>query len=193
MFERFAEWTAPLRPSPEDVGLFRNQLSLQSRTLLLGVTPELQPLAALAVDNNPQVIEIHRAHAVLGDWADLPFGAEFDAVIGDGCLNVFQGTPDRFFQQAKKVLKKNGRLCLRIFTSPESKEDLHEVLEKGRGMGFHAFKLRVAQAMANPYVRVQDLYRVIQPVWNHPTLRTPAKSFYSPLISAKVRLGLLNN
>ena len=95
--ERFDEWTAPLRPSPEDVEMFKNLLDPGSWTLLLGVTSELQSLASIAVDHNPRAIEVHRANAVLGDWSDLPFGPEFDAAIGDGCLNVFQGTPKLFF------------------------------------------------------------------------------------------------
>lgn len=184
--ERFNEWTPPLRLSPEDVAMYANQLKSNGKTLLLGVTPELQHLATLAVDNNAKAIEIHRAHAVLGDWGNLPFGPEFDAVIGDGSLNVFQGTPEQFFQQAKKVLKKTGRLVLRIFTSPESTEDLDYVLSKKMEMGFHAFKWRVAHAMANPYVRVKDLYRVIKPVCDHPTLNIYRESdliYYFPKLS----------
>ena len=168
--ERFNEWTAPLRPSPEDVQMFQSQVQLGERTLLLGVTQELQSLATIAVDHNAKAIAMLRANAILGDWGNLPFGAEFDVAIGDGSLNVFQGTPELFFQQAKKVLKKNGRLTLRVFISPEVKEDLASVLQKKEEMGFHAFKWRVAQALATPYVRVKDLYRVIKPIYDHPTL-----------------------
>ena len=64
--ERLNEWTSPLRPSPEDVEMYKNQLVAKDKTLLLGVTPELQPLADIAVDHNPCVIEIHRTRAVLG-------------------------------------------------------------------------------------------------------------------------------
>ena len=60
-----------------------------------------------------------------------------------------------FFQQARKILKKNGRLILRVYISPEIKEDLAIVLEKKGEMGFHAFKWRVAQALADPYVTSQ--------------------------------------
>ncbi len=184
--ERFDEWTAPLRPSPEDVEMFKNRLDPHSKTLLLGVTSELQPLASVAVDNNPRVIEVNRANAVLGDWSDLPFGPEFDAAIGDGCLNVFQGTPERFFQQARKVLKEDGLLVLRVFISPETKEDLAFVLEKKGEMGFHAFKWRVAQALANPYVRVKDLYCIMKSVYDHPTLELYRDSdliYYFPQLS----------
>ncbi len=156
--ERFDEWTAPLRPSPEDVQMFKSQLQPVSRTLLLGVTPELQPLATLAVDNNPRAIERHRATAILGDWRDLPFEAEFDAALGDGSLNVFQGTAELFFQQTGKVLKKKGRLVLRVFISPEIKEDLP----------------------------VKDLYHVIKPIYDHPTLELYRESdlvYYFPKLS----------
>ena len=184
--ERFNEWTAPLRPSLEDVEMFRSLLDSDSKILLLGVTAELQALATVAVDNNPQAIQTTRAHAILGDWGDLPFGPEFDAVIGDGSLNVFQGTPELFFQQTRKVLKKNGQLTLRVFISPETREDLESVLQKRGEMGFHAFKWRVAQALANPYVRVKDLYRVIKPVYDHPTLALYQESdhvYYFPKLS----------
>jgi SAM-dependent methyltransferase len=184
--ERFDEWTAPLRPSPEDVEMFRNLLDPTSKTLLLGVTTELQSLVTIAVDHNPRAIEIHRANAVLGDWRDLPFGPEFDAVIGDGSLNVFQGAPELFFQQTQKVLKKKGSLSLRVFISPETKEDLASVIEKKGEMGFHAFKWRVAQALANPYVRVKDLYCVMKPVYDDPTLELYRESdliYYFPKLS----------
>ena len=166
--------------------MFKSQIKLNSRTLLLGVTPELQSLATLSVDNNPRAIEVHRATAILADWGDLPFDAEFDAAIGDGSLNVFQGSPELFFQQSQKVLKKNGHLTLRVFISPESKEDLKYVLEKKEEMGFHAFKWRVAQSLANPYVTVKDLYRVIKPIYDHPTLELYRESdhiYFFPKLS----------
>jgi SAM-dependent methyltransferase len=186
MSKRFDEWSSPLRPSQEDVNMFQNQLKKHDKTLLLGVTPELQPFATLAVDHNAEVIKTLGANALLADWGNLPFEAEFDTAIGDGCLTVFQGTPKLFFQQIKKVLKPNGRLISRLFISPESKEDLQNVLQKKEEMGFHAFKWRVAHALANPYVPVKELYRVICPVWNHPTLEVYQNSdliYYFPKLS----------
>jgi SAM-dependent methyltransferase len=186
MSERFHEWGSPLRPTAEDVSMFQSQLKATDQTLLLGVTQELQPLAALAVDHNPRVIEVCKAGAVLADWANLPFESTFDAAIGDGCLTVFQGAPDLFFQQIKKVLKPNGRLILRQFISPESKEDLQSVLKRKEEMGFHAFKWRVAHALANPYVAVKEIYRAIHPIWDHPTLdvyRNSELVYYFPKLS----------
>ncbi len=186
ILERWDEWTSPLRPSPEDVAMFRNQMNEGEQTLLLGVTPELQPLASIAIDHNPQVIKLFPVQAVLGDWRDLPFESKFDALLGDGCLTVFQGPSELFFQQAKKALKPNGRLILRLFISPECKEDLQSVLKKKDGMGFHAFKWKVAQALADPYIPVKTLYQVIQPIWDHPTLEVYQNSdliYYFPKLS----------
>jgi SAM-dependent methyltransferase len=168
--QRYHEWTPPLIPSREDVEMYRNQLKGRERTLLLGVTPTLIPLASAAVDHNPRIIEMIHPDAILGDWGDLPFGSDFDAVIGDGCLTVFQGTSAAFFQQVKKVLKKGGRLVMRTFIAPESKRDLRDVLKEKETTGFHAFKWKVAHTLANPHISVKDLYRAIKPIYDHPTL-----------------------
>jgi SAM-dependent methyltransferase len=186
MLKRFDEWTPPLRPSPEDVEMYRNQIQPQMKTLLLGVTPELLPLASLAIDHNPQLVDMQKSHAILGDWKNLPFDPEFDAVIGDGCLNVFQGKPEVLFQQANKVLKKGGKLILRLFISPEKKESLDAVFAAKKKMSFHAFKWRVAQAVADPYIAVKDLYRIIQPIWDHSTLNIYRSSdliYYFPKLT----------
>lgn len=183
---RINEWGAPLRPSQEDVLLYRQILKPQDQVLLLGVTPELMPLAHVAIDNNPRVIAAHRAQAVLGDWRDLPFESEFDAIIGDGCLTVFQGDSNQFFHQAKKAVKKGGSITMRVFISPETKEDINEVVRTKDATGFHAFKWRVAHALADPYVTVKELYRVILPIWPHPTLEVYEGSddvYYFPKLS----------
>ena len=179
-------WTAPLRPSPEDVAHFQSQLFPGSRTLLLGVTPELQPYATVAIDNNLNAVRKHSPIAIFGDWADIPFEREFDAVIGDGCLNIFQGTPELFFKQMKKVLKKSGRLIQRIFVSPDEKENLNEVLQAKEHMSFHAFQLRVTHAMATPYLPIQERCKTIKSVWDHPHLEVYASSnliYYHPKLS----------
>lgn len=179
-------WTSPLRPSPEDVDHFRTQLIPGSRTLLLGVTSELLPFATVAVDNNLNAVQINPERAIFGDWANLPFESEFDAVIGDGCLNIFQGDPEVFFKQMKKVLKKPGKLILRIFTAPEEREPLSEVFKAKEQMGFFAFQLRVTNAMATPYVSVQDRVRTIKSVWDHPKLEIYKDSsliYYHPKLT----------
>lgn len=167
---QFQGWTPPLRPSSEDVLLFKAQLKEGSKTLLLGVTEEIAPLADLAIDNTPEMVELSQTPVILGDWRDLPFDSEFDTVIGDGCLTVFQEKPDLFFEQVKKVLKPNGTLVLRVFTSPDEKEDLETIIQEKDEMGFHAFKWRLAQHFANPYVPVKEILKHVKPIWDHPSL-----------------------
>jgi hypothetical protein len=184
--ERPEDWTAPITPSPDDVFHFRSELQPHFRTLLLGVTPALQPFAQVAVDNNPIAVQ-RSPFAVLGDWGKLSFDSEFDAVIGDGCLNIFQGGPELLFSQAKKVLKKpGGKLVLRIFVSPEIREDLAHVLQTQNQTNFHAFKLRVTQAMANPFVSVAERGKIMRQVSNHPNLDVYEGSkliYYHPKLS----------
>ena len=108
---------------------------------------------------------------IAGDWGQLPFSDQsFDAVIGDGSLNVYEGPRGWFFIESRRVIRTGGKLVLRVFVAPDQPESLEAVIaEKGRGC-FHSFKWRVAQALAKPYVAVKDIYRTIKPVWDHPTL-----------------------
>lgn len=141
------------------------------KRLLLGTTPELRKLAAVAVDSDPVAVKNRGPGVELGDWRALPFDdASFDAVIGDGCLNIFEGDPAQFFLEMRRVLRPNGRLILRVFISTEVREPLERVLEEKDRQGFHAFKWRVAMSLANPLVAVKDIYDTIAPVWPHPTL-----------------------
>lgn len=184
--ERFHEWSSPLRPCLEDVELFKSQVHPDEDRLLLGITQELLPFASTVVDNNPAMIKSSKAQAILADWGSLPFEQAFDTVLGDGCLTVFQGPPEGFFKQVKKVLRPKGKLILRVFISPDVKEPLETVLENKQGLGFHAFKWSVAHALANPYVPVQEIYRVMRPVWDHPTLEVYKDSdliYYFPKLS----------
>lgn len=179
-------WKAPLRPSTEDVKHVEKEIIEGSRTLLLGVTSELQQFAEVAIDNNLDAVLANPKIAIFGDWADLPFESEFDTIIGDGCLNVFQGGPETFFNQMKKALKKSGKLVLRVFTSPENRENLNDVLNSRESMGFDAFQLRVTNAIANPYVSVQERCKIIKSVWNHPNLEIYQGSnlvYYHPKLS----------
>jgi SAM-dependent methyltransferase len=187
IIQNFDQYASPLRPSQEDVSLYKAQLKPDDRVLLLGITSELIPLATVLVDHNPKLIEqLQSPQAVLGDWSDLPFQSEFDAVIGDGVLTVFQGTLVHFFEQVRKVLRKGGSMTLRLYISPETKEDYEDVLRTKKKTGFHAFKWRVAQVLANPYIRVKDLYNAVLPVWDHPTLQFYQDSdlvYYFPKLS----------
>lgn len=185
MLQNWEQWGAPLRPTPEDVALFQSQINPKEKVLLLGATEELIPLADVASDNDLQAA-LSQKKVILSDWSNLPFTEEFDVIIGDGALTVFQGRSESFFSQMKKALKKGGRLVLRVFISPENQEDIKTVIDAKDQIGFHAFKWRVAHTLANPYVKVKDIYEAILPVRNHPTLEVYRDSdliYYFPKLS----------
>lgn len=186
ILKQFHNWTPPLRPSPEDVSLFTSHIKQNDKTLLLGVTEELMPFANIAIDNCSEMVERNKPIAILGNWQNIPFASEFDTIIGDGCLNVFQGKQSLFFEQVKKALKPWGKLVLRVFTSPKEKEDIKTIIKEKEKIGFHAFKWRLAQHLASPYIPVKELLRVIQPIWDHPTLSIYENSeeiYYFPKLS----------
>lgn len=156
--------TSPLRPHQDDVALFISALAAPVRhCLLLGVTPELVPLAPslIAVDNNAGMVQkLWQSHpegcqVMLGDWLALPFEPNtFDRVMGDGCTTVLE-YPRQFvdlFGQLTHCLEAKGRLILRIFARPEIAETPEAACAAamaGEIGNFHSFKWRLAMAMAS--------------------------------------------
>ncbi|WP_246681073.1 class I SAM-dependent methyltransferase [Mesorhizobium sp. B2-3-15] len=152
---------APLRPTPETVGLFERELDLgNADVLLLGVTPELAVLgrSMLAIDQSAAMISgvwagdnISR-RAMAGNWLDLPVEREcFDAVIGDGCLSAVDTKAARgsLFGEIARVLKPGRHAAIRVFARPETADDLRgiEALVLAGGIeNFHALKWRIAMA-----------------------------------------------
>lgn len=133
-------YTSPLRPSPEDVLLFKQEVDGYPRRLLLGVTPELQSLCTLAVDSNKDAILIHRPteETLLADWRQMPLpAASFDVIFGDGSLNVLPDGYETLFKEVKRVLRPGGKLVLRVFVRPELPVNKDE-------SQFHTFKLAMA-------------------------------------------------
>ncbi|RUX24309.1 methyltransferase domain-containing protein [Mesorhizobium sp. M2A.F.Ca.ET.042.01.1.1] len=150
---------SPLRPPPEVVRAYDRELGLgRSHVVMLGVTPELAGLGAAmtAVDESADMIagiwpgDTDTRKAVQGDWFDLPFGdASVEALIGDGCLSVI-GAADlrrRLFASIARVLKASGRAGIRLYASPETRDDPQDVRALALAGGvstFHDLKWRVA-------------------------------------------------
>ncbi|CDX27471.1 conserved hypothetical protein [Mesorhizobium sp. ORS 3324] len=149
----------PLRPPPEAVETYERELGLaRSHVVLLGVTPELAGLGAtmMAVDESPDMIagiwpgDTTSRKAVIGDWLDLPAaGGIVDAVIGDGCLSALGSSAARraLFAAIARVLKPDGRAGLRLYASPETRDDPQDVRALALSGGvstFHELKWRVA-------------------------------------------------
>jgi SAM-dependent methyltransferase len=182
--KNWQQYESPLRPSPEDVAIFKQEVSGYPRVLLLGVTPELQSLCTLAVDNNPDAIQIHGPveKSLLADWRQMPLpDASFDVIFGDGSLNVLNDGYRALFKEVKRVLRPGGKLILRVFTRPEL-----PITFNRDGLKFHAFKLGVSLALANPFVSVKDIQKTVKPLWDHPTMafnRNSDAVYYFPKLS----------
>jgi len=152
-----------LRPNDSIVAAYRGAIAGHgSHALMLGITPELTDIAlqTTAVDISPGAV----AHAwpgdtparrvVQGDWLDMPLQRrEFTAVIGDGSLSwiSFAQYP-RLFEHLGRLLLPGARLAIRLYETPEPGETIAQVREaamNGKIVGFHAFKWRLAMAIAS--------------------------------------------
>jgi len=150
---------SPLRPPPEVVEAYNRELDLvRSHVVMFGVTPELAGLGAAmtAVDESADMIagiwpgDTDMRKAVRGDWFDLPFpGASIDALIGDGCLSVIGAADVRrmLFSSIARALKADGRAGIRLYASPETRDepqDVRALALAGGASTFHDLKWRVA-------------------------------------------------
>ncbi|MCV3210197.1 class I SAM-dependent methyltransferase [Mesorhizobium sp. YC-39] len=159
-------WTllgAPLRPTPETVGIVERALDLdEADVLLLGVTPELAGLGKtmLAIDGSAAMVsgvwpgDSAGRRAITGNWLDLPLSrASVGAVIGDGCLTVVDSAQARhaLLGEVARVLKPEGSAVIRVFAGLEAFEDLADIKAEalaGEIGNFHALKWRIAMACA---------------------------------------------
>lgn len=138
------------------------------RALVLGVTPELVTMRWPA---GTEVLAIERARAVIGtifpagptraarataiqaDWLALPCAAaSITAVVGDGSLSNlrFPGAYGALAAELARVLAADGRVVLRLFAAPETRESLAEVaaeLRAGRIGNINVLKWRLAMAV----------------------------------------------
>lgn len=162
---------SPLRPVSEDIAFTASAIADARRVMILGVTPELVALGreVIAVDRSSAMIEAvfprrADARAVVGDWRALPLATgSIDAIAGDGALSTFT-FPYSVLGELARVLVPGGRLALRLFAAPTSRESLADVaaaLAAGAITNFHALKWRVAMALldANYNVAVAAIHR----------------------------------
>lgn len=174
---RWARLKPPLRANGQVVAALGHIIEgHDDLALVLGVTPELADIAAdtVAMDWSETMIahvwpgDTPRRRAVLGDWLRMPTPARrFSAVIGDGSLNVIAHAHyPALFGQLSGVLAPGARLAVRVYETPtpcESWAGLRQALLAGEVGGFHAFKWRLAMAIAGeghcPDVPVAVIHR----------------------------------
>ena len=153
------------------------------RVLLLGVTPELATLRwppgtrLRAIDRSQAMIDAIfpaglpiDAAAVLGDWLALPCAAaSIDLALGDGSSSLleFPAGYRKLATELRRVLARDGRVVLRLFTAPDQHEPLPAVaaaLAAGAIHSLHALKWRIAMAIqpADRNVAVVEILRAFE-------------------------------
>ena len=166
----------PLRPSPEDVAIAAAAAKGARRLLVLGVTPELASLDVperIAIDRSRAMVDVilpRGVPGIVGDWRALPLASgSIDLVCGDGALACvpFPDGARALAAELARVLAPGGRAVLRLFASPPLRESLDDVRAAiGSIAGFHAFKWRLAMAMAghDRAVHVADVWRAFEAI-----------------------------
>jgi hypothetical protein len=177
---RWTRLKPPLRPDDQIVSAYRRATEGHDKNiLLLGVTAELADLgeATVAVDISKKMIanawpgDTAKRKAIHGNWLDMPLQTRiFTAAIGDGVLAGIALTEHAtFFSQLARLLLPNARIALRLYETPEPGETIAQVRAQtmaGEIVGFHAFKWRLAMALAaeakNPAVPVASIHQSFQ-------------------------------
>jgi len=168
---------SPLRPIKQDIDIMTRMIgAVPEKALLLGVTPELADLAnkVVAVDKNEAMIaecwSSGNNPAICGDWRNLSeylVAEKFDYILGDcslNCVPYLDGIKE-VFNELNKVTNIGAQFVFRAFLSPSNPEIVEDIIQEakeGEMKNFHAFRWRIAHAIAaensNPNVRMQELY-----------------------------------
>lgn len=161
----------PLRPDPQDLGIFTDIVTGwvrqhgAPRVLLLGVTPELYRLPwpagtdILAADRNRAMVDCiwpgPKDSVRCIDWLDLALpDASRDIVLCDGGLHLlaYPAGQQKLVSILHAVLSDRGVCVLRLFAPAGSKElpeDVIRDLLNGSIPNLNVFKLRLGMALMN--------------------------------------------
>ncbi len=170
----------PLRPNDEVTDALASAIGgRRAHAILLGVTPELAGIAeeTTAIDHAETMIanvwpgDTATRRALLGRWQALPLTQrKYTAVLGDGSFNtLLYADYATVFCELARVLAPGARIAVRLYETPEPCETLAEVradVMAGRERRFHAFKWRLAMALAaergEADVPVVDIHRAFE-------------------------------
>ncbi len=176
---RWARLKPPLRPNAQVVEALHHALEGKlSHVLLLGVTPELANIgiSTVALDKSANMIasvwpgDTQSRRSILCDWLNMPIQPQFSAVLGDGSLNVISHEEyPVLFEKLNFTLLPDARIAIRVFITPDECETVAELRERtlrGPSGGFHAFKWRLAMAIAaergNPSTPTALIHKVFE-------------------------------
>lgn len=171
---RWNQVGSPTRPSADDIHLFRQFAfpifsdNKNKNVVVLGVTPELVTLPwpsqtnLRAYDISPNMIERvwiqpkHIPSAVYkSDWRNLPLpDRSVDLVIGDGILTAAGDLEavSEIIEEICRVLTVNGRIVLRSFIRPETKEyptHIANLALSGKIKNFGSLKWKLAMSLVD--------------------------------------------
>ena len=166
----------PLQPNPEVVDYFTSKVATDQHILLLGVTPQIAQVyqRVTAVDYSASMIErvwpgnTATKTAVLQNWLDYTPNKPFDAVIGDGSVNMLHYPTEikLFFKRLPLWLKPGAPLICRIFTrfdEPVTITRIFEELETNKN--FAAWRRLLNMYLAEqhgPLVRHSDVLNLFE-------------------------------
>ena len=175
-YRAWSQLTPPLRPHPDVVAAVKDQIKDRlGRSLLLGVTPELADVSPdlVAVDRNFSMIanvwpgNTTSRCAIVGDWRNSNFiSGVFSLCLGDGsfCGLEYPDETVALFHELTRIIKSEGRIICRLYLAPDSAQTIFSLQDEAMSGGignFHAFKMRLAMALAaqqlKPQVRVETI------------------------------------
>ena len=142
---------SPVRPSNEDIKIYRNLLRGEGRKhhiLILGSTPELRDLVSR--ETNAKIyladfsvsmpsamlsftrdVDVFRETWVKSNWLDLPFPEKFfDVILGDVVLHqVSPSLESALLEKIKYMLKDDGAFITRLFFLDDNftRQDLENI------------------------------------------------------------------
>lgn len=109
---------------------------------------------------------------VQADWRALPFApGSFGACIGDGALNMLRW-PDEVgavVSQVRQVVRAEGVIAHRVFCAPDRPEPIVALRAEvmAGGVGFHAFKWRLAQAvMVGDNIAMRAVWQAFEDIFS---------------------------
>ncbi len=162
--DRAKNWSAtgaPLNPNQEIIDHLKTIVDVDSKILLLGVTPQIYHAFnnITAVDKESIMIETVwpgntiNKRAILDNWLTVDLEENsFDAILGDGSINMlmYPGEVETLLERCRKWLKPGGKFVCRMFTRPDQHVTREWLKQEGANpsVSWTAFRRLVPMAFA---------------------------------------------